>query len=339
MIKKNKIMFSYVFMSTFVEKELKTLKSKYIVEPFRYRTLKDVLVSLKPIVNSNAIFCYFGSIRFLPLLIIGKILRKKIMVASMGYDVAWVPEIKYGNMCKKYKFGISAILGRIVFKMADKVICVSESNFHETIVNARTSKEKTIIIKQGFYDMPEYMRKKLNKNCKINMAITVGRIDSCTIHRKGLLKVAKLSKCLPNIPFVFIGEYEKDALEILKTEAGKNVKFTGWLEGSKLFDFFLRAKVYLQLSLHEAFGCSVAESMLFNCVPIVSDRYALPEVVGNAGFCVDPKNIDEAFQVLDKVFKGELLPKENPRDRVLKEFSMEKRAKKLFLVVDEVLRL
>jgi glycosyltransferase involved in cell wall biosynthesis len=77
--------------------------------------------------------------------------------------------------------------------------------------------------------------------------------------------------------------------------------------------------------------------MLFNCIPIVSDKYALPEVVGNAGFCINPQSDEEAVEVIAKVLKGELHPKENPRDRILREFPIERRAEKLLSIMNDLL--
>ena len=42
----------------------------------------------------------------------------------------------------------------------------------------------------------------------------------------------------------------------------------------------------MQVSAHEAFGASLAEAMASGCVPVVTDKGAIPEVVGNAGIYV-----------------------------------------------------
>jgi len=326
-------------MSTFVERDLHILKRRYIVWPVRYQSVKNVVDNFQTIHEVDAIFCWFGSIRFLPLVLLGKILKKKIIVVSGGHDVANVPELKYGNMCPKYKWGLPRILGIILFRMADKILCVSESNYHETLVNAKVPPKKTVIIKHGFSDIPEILRKRLHENSKDIMAITVGVIiDSCTIHIKGLLTVARLSKYLPDITFLFIGKCEPDAIRILRGESSEKVQFAGFLENSKLHEFYLKAKIYLQLSVHEAFGCSLAESMLFNCIPVVSNKYALPEVVGNAGFCVNPEDLKGISVVVNKILKGNLYPLENPRERILKEFPIEKRAEKLLSVMEDILK-
>jgi len=335
---KKKILFPYINMSTFIEKDLHILKRRYTVWPVRYQNVKNVVDNFQMIHKVDAIFCWFGSIRFLPLILLGKILKKKIIVVSGGYDVANVPELKYGNMCPKYKWGLPRILGIILFRMADRILCVSESNYHQTLVDAKVPPNKTVIIKHGFSDIPETLRKRLHKNSKDMMAITVANIDSCTIHIKGLLAVARLSKYLPDTPFLFIGKYEPEAIKILRKESSEKAEFLGFLEHSKLHEFFLRAKIYLQLSLHESFGCSMAESMLFNCIPVVSDKYALPEVVGNAGFCVNPEDLKGISVVVDKILKGNIYPLENPRERILKEFPIEKRAEKLLSVMKDILK-
>jgi len=335
---KKKILFPYINMSTFVERDLHILKRRYVVWPVRYHSVKNVVDNFQTIHKVDAIFCWFGSIRFLPLILLGKLLKKKIIVVSGGYDVANVPELKFGNMWPKYKWGLPRILGIILFRMADRILCVSESNYHETLVNAKVPPKKTVIIKHGFSDISETLKKRLHENSKDIMAITVGIIDSCTIHRKGLLAVARLSRYLPDTPFLFIGKYEPEAIKILRQESSEKAQFMGFLENSELHEFLLKGKIYLQLSVHEAFGCSLAESMLFNCIPVVSNKYALPEVVGNAGFCVNTEDLKGISVVVDKILKGNIYPLENPRERILKEFPIEKRAEKLLSVMKDILK-
>jgi len=228
----------------------------------------------------------------------------------------------------------SRILGRILFSMAHLVACVSYSNAEETIKNAHVPPNKLRIARHGFYDPNSGNEKHLTN--KEKMVITVGRIDMATIHRKGLLAAARLSRFFPDIPFVFMGTSEPQALRALKMESGENANFTGYVEETGFAALLKRAKVYLQISMHEAFGCSVAEAMLYNCIPIVANRYSLPEVVGDAGICVNPDNLDEVTDVITKVLNDTYELLESPRDRVLREFPMSKRTNILVKLIEDL---
>lgn len=332
-----RIAFLYVAMNSFTLKDLNILKSKYSVRPLRINTLKEMCIGLLKIREVDALFCWFGSIRFLPHVILARVLQKKVVIVSGGYDAASVPHFIYGNMYKKYKHGIPRILGKFMFRLADKVLCVSDSNCRETVTNVGVPLEKIITIKHGFEDFAEAYPDKLDLTCKDNVVITVGRINHETLLRKGLLRAAKVSKYLSGTSFVFIGGYDSNAYNILRLHSGKNVEFAGFVTDQELCEYFLKAKVYIQLSEHEAFGCSVAEAMLFGCVPVVSDKYALPEVVGHAGFCVDPDDTEKVVWTVEQILNGKLIPEESPRQRILQQFSLDKRAEQLLSTVEDVL--
>jgi len=101
-----------------------------------------------------------------------------------------------------------------------------------------------------------------------------------------------------------------------------------------LLHYYQKAKVYCQLSAHESFGVALAEAMSCCCVPVVTRRYALPEVVGDAGFYVpynDPKATAEAIRKALKSNKGR-----KARERIKKYFSIKTREKRL---IEEILDL
>jgi len=70
----------------------------------------------------------------------------------------------------------------------------------------------------------------------------------------------------------------------------------------------MESKIYLQLSRHEAFGVSVVEAMKYGCIPIVSNAFALPEVVGNNGYIINTKLecIDAIKKVLSQTSSNKI---------------------------------
>ncbi len=324
-----KIFLPITSMSSFVKKDIDILKSEFEVEIAYCNTFLSMFTNIRFIFKNDCIFCWFGSLRFFPVILAAKIFKKKIIIVSGGYDVASVPEIQYGNM-----YGIfSKYLGRLLFYMADKVTSVSLLNIEETKKNAKVPDHKIRLIYHGFEDVVD--------NSKINftkekLVLTVGYIDMCTIYRKGFLTFIKISKLLPDIPFIIIGSGSDEALDILKKNAGKNIIFTGFVSKEELHSNFLKAKIYLQPSIHEAFGCSVAEAMLYNCIPVVSDKGALSEVIGESGICLDVNNIEESAYIIRKILNDNIKFQVEPRKRVLSKFPISKRHDLLLNLIDEV---
>jgi len=137
--------------------------------------------------------------------------------------------------------------------------------------------------------------------------------------------------------FVIAGRWADGTHDELAARAPLNVRFTGWLPDEELDDWYRRAAVYVQPSLHEGFGMSVAEAMLAGCVPVVSTAGALPEVVGDAGIQMPGT---APADVAEGVRQGlELGPeaRERARRRVLEEFPLQKRKEGLWEVVEEAL--
>jgi glycosyltransferase involved in cell wall biosynthesis len=95
------------------------------------------------------------------------------------------------------------------------------------------------------------------------------------------------------------------------------VEFAGFVDDERLRALYRAAKVYCQPSLHEAFACSVAEAMLFNALPVVSDRGSLPEVAGPGGVFVpacDPNALAAALrEALGRESYGPVSPRAHIR--------------------------
>lgn len=68
------------------------------------------------------------------------------------------------------------------------------------------------------------------------------------------------------------------------------VHLTGYVDEKDKPDLYRGAAVVAQLSSYEGFGLAPLEAMACGTPVVVSDRSSLPEVVGPAGFVVDPDN-------------------------------------------------
>lgn len=327
-----RILAPHINSRSFIEKDLDALRERHTVRTADCSSVLRSLRDLGMVFWADCVFCWFGSIRFLPYVLLGRALRKKVVVIAGGYDVARVPEIRYGNMCRFWP----RQLGRFLFRCAHLVLPVSRSNLAETQRHARVAADRLCLIYHGFD--PAFASDAGLRTPKERLVFTVGTIDKSTVYRKGLITIARLSRRMPDVPFVVAGPYREEALALLKREAGENVQFPGRLSDRQLHDYFARAKVYLQPSLHEAFGCSVAEAMLYDCIPVVSDRYALPEVVGQAGYCVAPTDLDGLADAVRRALAGQTPGDESPRKRVLRAFPWSTRRARLVEAVESQFR-
>ncbi len=239
------------------------------------------------IMKHDTVFCWFGSLNFLPLLLVSKILRKNIYIIAGGFDVAKVNSINYGGFARSFWSRLSR---KLIFKMADKVICVSKFNEKETITNAGVNPEKITTIYHGFDkvegEVPSFTERK-------NQIISIGAINPETMNRKGHKRFIELARLLPEYQFILGGKYAPECKDYIDGLGIKNLKLTGFLSNSELKNLFCESKYYVQLSEHEAFGCSVVEAGLNGCNLIISDKAALPEVVGEFASVFTPEKTQE----------------------------------------------
>jgi glycosyltransferase involved in cell wall biosynthesis len=314
---------------SFVLADVAALEARHEVTRIRCVRPLEMLRTALEIRRHDLLFCWFGSYRFLPAILVARLLGRKVLLIGGGYDVAAEPSIGYGNMRRP----LGRLVGRVIFRLANVVSSYSEAGAADIATNAGISRSAQRMIFLGF-DADTWGRD-IPLSAKTPMVVTVGRIDMSTIHRKGMLTLARASRLLPEFPFVLAGKFDPDALDALTREAGPNVSFPGFLNDDELKDLLSRARVYAQPSVHEAFGCAVAEAMLFNCVPVVSRRHSLPEVVGETGLYVEPDDTEDLARQLRRALVEEW-PGGPPRSRIARLFPAGTRREALLAVAAEM---
>ncbi len=174
---------------------------------------------------------------------------------------------------------------------------------------------------------------------KEKMVLTVGIISWSTIKKKGLETFVRCARYLPDIPFILVGKHrDKDCVKYLKGIASSNVTFPGYVPFEELLSYYRRAKVYVQVSLHESFGVALGEAMSCECIPVVTGKAALPEVVGDTGFYVpygDPKATAEAIK---EALNAPTEVGRKARKRIKDTFSLQKRKEKLLEIVNAMMK-
>jgi glycosyltransferase involved in cell wall biosynthesis len=324
-----RILFVHQELVSFVSNDLDILRSTHQVYEFQFRGLKDIPSLLRSAQGADLAFSWFGKLHAFFTIFFSKLLDKKVVVVAGGDDVAYEPEIKYGMFSYWWKKWCPLFL----FRHADLILSVSEFNRRETIQNARANPSTVKLLYHGFDAQKWHC---LNKMEKEKLVLTVGRVTDETFHKKGLDLFVRSAAHLPDVSFVMVGPWHDNAIVRLRAIASPNVTFTGGLYGEDLIRIYGQAKVYVQVSIHESFGCSVAEAMLCECVPVVSHRAALPEVVGDCGFYVDALTPEAVAAQIEKALASDLGHK--ARERIMREFPLDKRRNELLAAVDEVMR-
>ena len=317
-----KILFLHQKLLSFVKRDLEILQSVHQVRELKYQGLKNLTGIIKGIIWADVSFSWFGKLHAFWAVFFSKLLGKKSVVVAGGDDVACEPEIGYGM----FSFWWKKWCPFFVFKYADMIISVSDFNREETIKNAKADPRKVKMVYHGFSG--DKVRR-IPEIPKENIVITIAQVSQETRVKKGLELFVKSASFVPEVKFVLIGPDIDGSLEELRKIAPNNVNFLGGVYGEKLIEICNKAKVYVQVSIHESFGCSLAEAMLCECIPVVSRRAAIPEVVGNTGIYVDKIEPEEVAKKIKMALMASDNYAEKGRKRIVDKFSLEKRQKQI----------
>jgi glycosyltransferase involved in cell wall biosynthesis len=327
-----KILFVHNALTTFVARDLEILREKYRVE--EYFVKSDLPLPWRDFIKvarSDLVFCWFASAHSLLPVFFAWLLRKPSVVVIGGYDVANLPEINYGHQ----RGGLKKLLTRLIFRFATRLSVISKFNYQDAL-NAKVSPGKIRLIYCGI----PLSQMELPPDVTRQGALTVGNVNESNLERKGLRLFVEAARLLPEMPFVVAGKWADTGAEKLKEIAGPNVTLTGRLSDEDLSAAYDRASFYVQASRHEAFGVAVAEAMLHGCIPVLARSGALPEVGGEVAVYIEeltPEAVAKAISQAAQKVKTDPGLREAARQRVVANFSLEKRAAELHKLLDELL--
>jgi len=334
---KNKILFVYSSLPSFVRRDLEILERHFTVKKVKIRTFRVTrkgseplvfLRLLKGVLWADFVYTWFARWSAFFIVLFCMFLRKKCIIVVGGYDVVYIPEIDYGSL----KSLLGSLKVKFILEHATKILPFS--NYANNRVLSVTKKANICVIPLGC-DTEKF---KPVHSKKENLVVTVCHITRNNVARKGLKTFIKSAMLLPNVKFALIGRYRDDSVYYLKKIAPPNVEFTGYVSDEELVKWYQRAKVYCQLSYEEGFGVALVEAMACECVPVASLKAkVLRETVGNCGFYVPYGNVKATVKAIKKASSSPQDMGVKARARVENLFTIEKREKRLLRAINDMI--
>lgn len=155
----------------------------------------------------------------------------------------------------------------------------------------------------------------------------------------------RLTEKYPDLGLVICGRPDKQNPTIAelvrqKQTSNPNIVTPGFVGDEDLAAIYSASTVFVHPSWYEGFGIMILEA-LASAVPVVtSNTSSLPEVVGNAGLLVDPKNPEELARAIEQILSDDQLSASlvvKGLERV-KQYSWRKMAEETLAVYQEVVR-
>ena len=224
-------------------------------------------------------------------------------------------------------------------RKADKIIAVSQSTKNDLVNLYGLDSEKIEVIYSGVGEQFRPLEIKKRYNLPEKFILYFGTIEP----RKNLIGLIKAFESLKdkNVKLVMAGAngwlYQDILKTAFKSKRKKDIFFTGFVQEKDKPFLYNLAQAFVYPSFFEGFGFPPLEAMACGVPTIVSINSSLPEVVGDAGLMINPKNIDELAWAIKTVLEDN-----NLRDRLIKrglkqsqKFSWSECAKKTLRVLNE----
>lgn len=201
-------------------------------------------------------------------------------------------------------------------KKADKVIAVSKNTKKDIIREYNVNPNKIKVIYNGVDE--KYRRinddeiiNKIKEKYKLpkDFILYLGTLEPRkNIERliKGFNKTKK-----NNIKLVIAGGkgwlYDDVFKLVKKLNLEEKVIFTGYIDEKDIVLLYNAATLFVYPSLYEGFGLPPLEAMACGTPVITSNLSSLPEVVGDAAITVNPNNVKDLIEAIDKVLNNKEL--------------------------------
>ena len=182
-------------------------------------------------------------------------------------------------------------------------------------------------------------RKKILEKFLIKESPYFLHISESNWARKNVLRLLEAFKKAKSsgIPHKLLIVGKNDDLIFKKAKSIPDVHMLGYVSDDDLTNFLQSSDALINPSIHEGFGLPMLEAMACGIPVITCNVFSPPEIVGDGGLFVDPRNVDDICSKILELSNSENL-RENLAAAGLKrsmDFSWEKTALQLYELYKE----
>ena len=202
------------------------------------------------------------------------------------------------------------VLGRVCLSKADAIFAISKSTMQDVVSSRKTADNVHLTyngVNDGFkpfdrLESAKYIARQYY--CSDKYILNVGTLEP----RKNIISLLRAFKIFKDkyktghqLLIAGAKGWQESAVyaEYDKLQLKDDVIFLDYVSDEDMPKLYCGAGVFVFPSLYEGFGFPVLEAMACACPVIASDNSSLPEVLGEAGFLIDPFNCNV---MADKIY-------------------------------------
>ena len=229
-----------------------------------------------------------------------------------------------------------------ILRQSRMVVAVSEATRQQALSTYDLPSERTCVIPNGYDRQVFRPEGPAAADGGVPYALFVGNILP---HKnlRGLIDAFAIVARRTAARLVIAGNGRPRDVALLEArarEAGVPIELRSYVEPNDLPALYRGARVVVVPSLAEGFGLTALEAMASGTPVVVSNTTSLPEVVGDAGLLVDPRNVDAIADAIVAALTDDALHKELRARGIARAaaFSWERTAREVLNVLNTAAR-
>ncbi len=319
-----------------IEQEQYSLQDINILKDLGFEVIIANTFSKIPL-NCDLYFSWWASGSILPL-IKAKLCSKPIIIVAGGNEVMLYQDSKYGIAAGYLATPLyKKIATQLCLRFASRIIVVSNFMLDNCI---KLDKKQPVVVHNSvnvdkFFiaDIAREYVTMIFKSEKNVVRLKRGEIF--------LQAIPHVLKKYPDQKFVVIGNkdnyYPRLKEMILELKIENNIDFVGSIKNEEVVEWMQKSKAYVQISDTETFGVAIAEAMSCGTQVVVSNKGAIPEVVGRNGIYVDHNDSisvsNGILTILDDNKIDYMMKSNEIRNHIVENFSYEIRKEKIKSII------
>jgi teichuronic acid biosynthesis glycosyltransferase TuaC len=257
------------------------------------------------------------------------------VVTVHGLDAFFDNQVRgyAGQWCKR--------MAQFVYRLASRVICISEKVAEKVVAGAGTAVDATVVY--NGVDAEKFSP--ALSDFESNTILSVGNLIPIKGHELLLRALAFVLPRYPHISYEIIGdgpEHQRLARLASECNLAGRVRFLGRQRRMQVADAMRRCMLFALASRYEGLGCVYLEAMSTEKPVIACRGQGIDEVIvhGSNGWLVDPGNLQELIAALSLLLENQRLRRQlgmAARRSILQKFTSAHHAARLAALYRESL--